>query len=109
MLTLRGTLCLPREVFYTPFAPPVAALKMFTALMLAGFALSAIQLACVIGRTQGLTATLYVLGDPVLAFDYDRDGAITDAEAAIARTGARTFRFWVNDDNDSVLSWRCIS
>ena len=50
---------------------------------------------------QGLTATLYVLGDPVLVFDYDRDGAITDAEAAIARAGSKTFRFWVNDDNDS--------
>lgn len=49
----------------------------------------------------GLSATLYVLGDPVLVFDYDRDGAITDAEAAIARAGTKTFRFWVNDDNDS--------
>ena len=49
----------------------------------------------------GLSATLYVLGDPVLVFDYDRDGAITDAEAAIARAGTKTFRFWVNDDSDS--------
>ena len=49
----------------------------------------------------GLAATLYVLGDPVLVFDYDRDGSITDAEAAIARAGTKTFRFWVNDDNDS--------
>ena len=49
----------------------------------------------------GLAATLYVLGDPVLVFDYDRDGSITDAEAAIARDGTKTFRFWVNDDNDS--------
>lgn len=49
----------------------------------------------------GLSATLYVLGDPVLVFDYDRDGAITDAEAAIARDGTKTFRFWVNDDSDS--------
>ena len=50
---------------------------------------------------QGLSATLYVLGDPVLVFDYDRDGVITDAEAEIARDGTKTFRFWVNDDNDS--------
>ncbi len=49
----------------------------------------------------GLAATLYVLGDPVLVFDYDRDGSITDAEAAIARAGTKTFRFWVNDDSDS--------
>ena len=49
----------------------------------------------------GLSATLYVLGDPVLVFDYDRDGSITDAEAAIARAGTKTFRFWVNDDSDS--------
>lgn len=49
----------------------------------------------------GLSATLYVLGDPVLVFDYDRDGSITDAEAEIARAGNTTFRFWVNDDNDS--------
>ena len=49
----------------------------------------------------GLAATLYVLGDPVLVFDYDRDGSITDAEAEIARDGTKTFRFWVNDDNDS--------
>ena len=49
----------------------------------------------------GLSATLYVLGDPVLVFDYDRDGSITDAEAEIARAGTKTFRFWVNDDSDS--------
>ena len=49
----------------------------------------------------GKVADLYVLGDPVLVFDYDRDGSITDAEAEIARAGNTTFRFWVNDDNDS--------
>ena len=49
----------------------------------------------------GKVADLYVLGDPVLVFDYDRDGSITDAEADIARDGTKTFRFWVNDDNDS--------
>ena len=49
----------------------------------------------------GKVADLYVLGDPVLVFDYDRDGSITDAEAAIARAGTKTFRFWVNDDSDS--------
>ena len=54
------------------------------------------------GNVAGkLSATLYVLGDPVLVFDYDRDGAITDAEAAIARAGTKTFRFWINDDSDS--------
>ncbi len=50
---------------------------------------------------RGLTATLYVLDDPVIVFDYDRDGAITDAEAEIARAGTKTFRFWVNDDGDT--------
>lgn len=46
-------------------------------------------------------AQIYVLGDPVLVFDYDRDGSITDEEAEIAREGKRTFRFWINDDRDS--------
>ena len=48
------------------------------------------------GNVAGdLVATLYVLGDPVVVFDYDRDGEITDAEAAIARAGSTKFRFWI--------------
>ena len=50
---------------------------------------------------SGKVAQIYVLGDPVLVFDYDRDGKITDEEAEIAREGKRTFRFWINDDRDS--------
>jgi len=50
---------------------------------------------------SGKVAQIYVLGDPVLVFDYDRDGEITDEEAEIAREGMKTFRFWLNDDNDS--------
>jgi hypothetical protein len=50
---------------------------------------------------DGLSATLYVLGDPVLAFDYNRDGSISDAEATVARGGNTTFRFWINDDDDA--------
>ena len=49
---------------------------------------------------EGLEATLYVLGDPRLVFDYDRDGKIDDADVAKAKEG-KTFRFWINDDNDS--------
>ncbi len=49
---------------------------------------------------QGLTATLYVLRDPVLAFDENRDGAIVDEE--VAQSGMSTFRFWVNDDSDAL-------
>lgn len=49
---------------------------------------------------EGLEATLYVLGDPRLVFDYDRDGKIDDADVATAKEG-KTFRFWINDDNDS--------
>ena len=46
------------------------------------------------------TATLYVLGEPRLVFDYDRDGKIDAADTAKARSGRTTFRFWVNDDSD---------
>ena len=46
------------------------------------------------------TATLYVLGEPRLVFDYDRDGKIDAADTAKARDGRTTFRFWVNDDSD---------
>ena len=56
------------------------------------------------GNVAGsLSATLHVLGDPVLAPDYDRDGRIADAETARAKAGGTgsTFRFWVNDDNDA--------
>ncbi len=46
------------------------------------------------------TAALYVLGEPRLVFDYDRDGKIDAADTAKARSGRTTFRFWVNDDSD---------
>ncbi len=47
------------------------------------------------------SASLYVLGEPHLVFDYDRDGKIDAADAAKARDGHTVFRFWVNDDGDS--------
>ena len=49
---------------------------------------------------EGLSATLHVLGDPVLAFDYDRDGRISDEEVDRAKQGKEPFRFWINDDRD---------
>lgn len=49
---------------------------------------------------ESRTATLHVLGDPVLAFDYDRDGEIGDDDVARAKGADRTFRFWYNDDSD---------
>ncbi len=48
----------------------------------------------------GKTATLHVLGDPVPVFDYDRDGRITEAECVRATGPDRTFRFWLNIDED---------
>lgn len=50
---------------------------------------------------QGLSATLYVLDDPMVVPDYDRNGKINDDDIAIAEAGNTTFRFWINDDNDS--------
>jgi hypothetical protein len=54
------------------------------------------------GREAATTraAALYVLGEPRLVFDYDRDGKIDAADAAMARDGHTVFRFWVNDDSD---------
>ena len=49
---------------------------------------------------QGLQARLHVLGDPVLAFDYGRDGTIDDDDIVRAQGDDRTFRFWRNDDGD---------
>ncbi|MDO5319171.1 MAG: hypothetical protein Q4G65_11125 [bacterium] len=49
---------------------------------------------------EGLSATLHVLGDPVLAFDHDRDGKISDEEVDRAKRGTEPFRFWINDDRD---------
>ena len=48
---------------------------------------------------DGKVARVYVLGDPRLVPDYDRDGKIDDADAAKAKEG-KVFRFWINDDND---------
>ena len=50
---------------------------------------------------QGLSATLYVLDDPMVVPDYDRNGKINDDDIAIAEAGNKTLRFWINDDNDS--------
>ena len=49
---------------------------------------------------DGKVAHIYVLGDPEVAPDYDRDGQITESERERAKLGS-PFRFWVNDDNDS--------
>ena len=49
---------------------------------------------------QGLEARLHVLGDPVIAFDYGRDGMIDDDDIIRAQGDNRTFRFWRNDDSD---------
>lgn len=48
---------------------------------------------------QGLVATLYVLDDPKLTPDYDRDGKIDENDETLADQG-RVFRFWINDDED---------
>ena len=49
---------------------------------------------------DGKVAHIYVLGDPEVAPDYDRDGQITESEQERAKLGS-PFRFWINDDNDS--------
>ena len=46
-------------------------------------------------------AYVYVPREPRLVFDYDRDGQIDTNDIAKAKSGNVTFRFWVNDDNDS--------
>ena len=50
---------------------------------------------------QGLSATLYVLDDPKLIPDYDRNGRIDSEDEAIYDAGQTTFRFWVNNDKDT--------
>ncbi len=45
------------------------------------------------------TATLYVLDDPQLVPDYDRDGKIDEADTTKMLQG-RPLWFWVNDDSD---------
>lgn len=65
-----------------------------------------VKVTCSLLREDGLrtierTAKLYVLGKPRLVFDYDRDGRIDDTDAAKARDGKTTFRFWINDDSDT--------
>ena len=45
-------------------------------------------------------ATLHALYPPKLIPDYNRDGEIDSDDEAIRSSGL-TFRFWVNDDNDS--------
>ncbi len=48
----------------------------------------------------GLTAMLYVLDDPLLVPDYDRDGKIDDADKVKAEQ-KKTMHFWINDDKDN--------
>ena len=50
---------------------------------------------------QGLSATLYVLDDPKVIPDYDRNGKIDSSDEAIYDAGQTTFRFWVNNDKDT--------
>lgn len=47
----------------------------------------------------GLVATLYVLDDPKLMPDFDRNGKI-DANDEMLSDQGRVFRFWINDDED---------
>ena len=47
----------------------------------------------------GLTATLYVLDDPKLIPDYDRDGTIGDGDKTKAEQ-KKVLHFWINDDED---------
>jgi len=51
-------------------------------------------------EAAGKVAKLYVLGMPKLVPDFDRDGDIDEDDEAEADAG-RTFRFWINDDQDS--------
>ena len=48
---------------------------------------------------QGLSATLYVLDDPKLIPDYDRDGTIGDGDKTKAEQ-KKALHFWINDDAD---------
>lgn len=48
----------------------------------------------------GLAATLYVLDDPKVIPDYDRNGKIDSDDEAICDAGQTTFRFWINNDKD---------
>ncbi len=50
---------------------------------------------------EGKIAYLYVLGAPRLVFDYNRDGLIGDDDVEKVESGKATFRFWINNDNDS--------
>ena len=48
---------------------------------------------------QGLFAMLYVLDDPKLIPDYDRDGTISDGDKTKAEQ-KKALHFWINDDAD---------
>lgn len=48
-----------------------------------------------------LEARLYVLDDPRLVPDYNRDGVIDSSDVAICDAGDTVFRFWMNDDEDA--------
>lgn len=51
------------------------------------------------GATDKVAFT--VLGRPRLVPDYNRDGMIDSGDETVYDAGQTTFRFWVNDDNDS--------
>ena len=46
-------------------------------------------------------AKFTVFGRPYLVPDYDRKNGIDDKDIETAKAGETTFRFWINDDNDS--------
>ena len=50
---------------------------------------------------EGLSTTLYILDDPKVIPDYNRDGKIDERDEARYDARQTAFRFWVNDDNDS--------
>ncbi len=50
---------------------------------------------------KGKVAALYVLDDPKVVPDYDRDGRIDSTDEAVYDARQTTFRFWINDDNDT--------
>jgi hypothetical protein len=50
-----------------------------------------------------ITTTLYILDDPQLVPDLDRDGSIDVSDMNLLANG-QIFRFWTNDDNDAASS-----
>ena len=50
---------------------------------------------------KGKSAALYVLDNPKVVPDYDRDGDIGSSDEVVYNARQTTFRFWINDDNDT--------